>query len=132
MTKTYTLKTSQTSKESIDRLLKNIQNNARNDREAGEKVLVEANKLIADLISEDFESPVNKTIALTNAINSSVQALNQIGKANESLIKLASILQKFVQHTGSKDKEFDAGSLFDDLSKITGELKDQSDAQEEE
>ena len=102
----------------INRLAKKIQTNAESDRDEA-LILFEKCKEMMDSLAEigpcvdDF----------SKIISSCTQALNQMGVANEKLLKLAGLLQKHafkIMDIDAKSPEGNQlhGSLFDHLKKL--------------
>lgn len=121
MAKPYVLSNSLTSKQKIDKILKRIHDNAAVDRaEAGilyGKVKEALNELGDAVHQTEFGPNVD---AFSKIIQTAAITLNQMGRANEQLLKLVAILQR---NGETKGKSADVGgSLFAALSKL--ETKD--------
>lgn len=122
MPKPYVLKNSIVSQQKIDRILKSIKDNADTDR-------IEASNLlegIKEQLSTIDLTAENGLDGYTKLIAAALSAINQMGNANDKLIKLSTILQKYMQ---SKKEESDllkpgSGSFFSQLTSLAGK-KDQ-------
>tara|TARA_R110002094_G_scaffold1901_4_gene7994 strand:+ start:85 stop:423 length:339 start_codon:yes stop_codon:yes gene_type:complete len=106
----------------INRLAKDIKENATSDR----KIATELLEHCKTELTQAMES--NETEIFTKLISACTQALGQMGSANEKLLKLISILQKHQfkeQDMDMKDpsKGIGNGSLF---SALDGMLKDET------
>jgi hypothetical protein len=128
MPKKYILTADQSSEGKIQRLLKTINTNASNDRKDALELLDQVKAKLKDLVENpptDEQGNVLPTIdSFTKLIQSASIALNQAGIANEKLLKLATLLQKFYaekQKSGGADTGKLNSSLFSQLQKISNE-----------
>lgn len=124
MPKKYVLKNKPWDESKLTRLLKNIQDNATSDRAEAEILLASTKAALQDVIAngslndDSPESFISSVDAIHKAVTACIAALNQLGVANERLLKLAQTLQKYkfkemdLEAKGSGGKK----SLFDDLS----------------
>jgi len=127
MPKQYVLKNPIISKEKVDRLLKTIKDNSESDRiEASELLTDIKNQLQGiDLSSEDGLDGYVKLV------NTALNAISQMGNANDKLLKLTGIIQKFLQ-TAAKDGDSEglgkaAGSFFSQLTALSNKKDDEDD-----
>ena len=128
MPKKYILTADQSSEGKIQRLLKTINSNASSDRKDALELLDQVKSKLKDLVENpptDENGNVLPTIdSFTKLIQSASIALNQAGIANEKLLKLATLLQKFYaekQKGGGADTGKLNSSLFSQLQKISNE-----------
>lgn len=125
MPKPYVLKNSIISQPKIDRLLKTIKDNAETDR-------IEASTLLESIKTELSRVEITSDNGIdqyAKLISAALGAINQMGNANDKLIKLSTIIQKFVQ---SKKDESDplksgSGSFFSQLSSLAGKKDSDTD-----
>lgn len=118
--KQYVLKNQEWDPAKINRLLKKIKDNASDDRDTAKAILEQTQKAILDLgnplqyitIGEESQASADTFYKLVQA---AVHALNQMGIANERLLKLVQTLQKF------KEKE-DGASTPAEKNKVRGSL----------
>lgn len=118
MPKQYVMKNKMWDEDKINRLAKQIQRNAENDRDEALTLFKDCKEVMSTLALggpsvDDF----------SKLISSCTQALNQMGVANEKLLKLAGLLQKHafkVMDIEAKSPEGNqlTGSLFDQLKKL--------------
>ena len=117
------------SDQKMNRLVKQIKDNASADREAATELFNECKTALQDLgIRVDSDEEGNANVdAFTKLISASTQALNQMGVANEKLLKLAQTMQKYqlkemdLESKGGGAQSELKGSLFSNLSSM---LKD--------
>jgi hypothetical protein len=122
MPKQYELKKDLTSTAKVQRIVKTVQVNATKDREIATVLL---KKVTQELDSFLASPPEDRNIDnFVKLVQSSVMALNQMGVANEKLLKLGSLLMKY-NSDKSKNKGF---SDSDDTNKsFFATLKDLTD-----
>jgi mevalonate kinase len=121
MPKEYVLKNVITSPAKIQRLLKKISVNADTDRDRANKLLDKVEEALKQFLANSTENEEGANGEFHKLIQSAVLALNQAGIANERLLKLATLLQKFETDGGkgkSKDSGQMGGSLFANLNKL--------------
>lgn len=131
--KNYELKVEITSPKKVQRLLKTIDTNAKEDRREAKDLLKKVKDELADYLqnppNDENGNPVPIGDTFHKLVQSAVLALNQAGIANERLLKLATLLQKF-DSSKEKDplkvKEMN-GSFFAGLAKIADGGKDEED-----
>ena len=131
MPKKYCLTIDQSSDAKIQRLLKTINHNASTDRKEALELLDQVKSKLKDLVenppANEDGIPLNSIESFTRLIQSASIALNQAGIANEKLLKLAALLQKFYAEK-TKKGAVDSGnlnsSLFSQLQKISNEEDD--------
>jgi len=125
----YILKNKMWSDQKMNRLVKQIKDNASSDRDAATELFNECKAALQDLgtrVDADEEGNANVD-AFTKLISASTQALNQMGVANEKLLKLAQTMQKYqlkemdLESKGGGAQSELKGSLFSNLSSM---LKD--------
>lgn len=100
----YVLKRPMWTDEKMNRLVKEIRDNAKKDRKESEALLEECKAAMQELregsllqivtMGSDGETILNAD-AFYKLINASTQAINQMGAANERLLKLATTMQKY-------------------------------------
>jgi mevalonate kinase len=110
----------------MNRLVKQIKDNASADRDAATELFNECKAALRDLgtrVDSDEEGNSNVD-AFTKLISASTQALNQMGVSNEKLLKLAQTMQKYQLKemdlegkTGSASQEL-KGSFFSNLNSL--------------
>lgn len=120
MPKKYVLKNKLWDEDKLNRLAKEIKENATNDRDIAKDLLEKCKVELEDaIVSNDKE-------IFTKLISACTQALAQMGSANEKLLKLIGVLQKHQ----FKEQDMDAkdptkgvlnGSLF---SKLDAMMRD--------
>lgn len=131
MPKQYILKADLSTPAKIQRLLKTIQGNAKDDRSEALELLSAVKAKLRELTEsppEDAEgNPLPIVDTFTKFIQSATLALNQAGVANERLLKLAALLQKFDSKSkdGKKAGEDVNKSLFAQLQKIQSQDDDE-------
>jgi hypothetical protein len=84
---------------------------------------------LTDNLQLDVESGMQSADAFTKLIQSATLALNQAGIANERLLKLAMLLQKFEADKakqGGKTAQL-SGSLFSSIEKLANQKSDDDD-----
>jgi len=114
------------SDQKMNRLVKQIKDNACSDRDSASELFNECKAALRDLgtrVDSDEEGNANVD-AFTKLISASTQALNQMGVANEKLLKLAQTMQKYQLKemdlegkTGSAGQEL-KGSFFSNLNSL--------------
>lgn len=133
MVKSYELKNAITSEKKIQRLLKTIDTNAKEDRKEAKKLLDKVKTELDDYLEnppvDENGNPVPIGDSFHKLVQSAVLALNQAGIANERLLKLATLLQRFISSadkdpTKAKDLK---GSLFSSLDKLVNTGKNEED-----
>lgn len=130
MPKKYIL-TDQGSEGKIQRLLKTINTNASSDRKDALGLLDQVKAQLKDLVenppTDEAGNPLPSIDSFTKLIQSASIALNQAGIANEKLLKLAALLQKFYaekqKSSGNVSEKLNT-SLFSQLQKISNEEDD--------
>lgn len=103
MPKDYILKNEITSPAKIQRLLKTIDSNAREDREQAQELLKTVKDVLDALpnpLEVNDQTGITSPDAFTKLITTAISAINQAGIANERLLKLAALLQKY--NTGNE------------------------------
>ena len=132
MAKNYILKNEITSPAKIQRLLKTIDTNAKDDRKEAQDLLSKVKEALSQLtenLQMDAESGMQSADAFTKLIQSATLALNQAGIANERLLKLAMLLQKFEADKtkqGGKTAQL-SGSLFSNIERLANQKSDDDD-----
>ena len=94
----YILKNKMWSDQKMNRLVKEIKDNAKADREAAQQLFEDCKVAMADLgqARVNFDDNGNPNVdAFTKIIAASTNALGQMGVANEKLLKLAQTMQKY-------------------------------------
>jgi hypothetical protein len=137
MAKPYILKNSPADRKKLDKVLKAIQDNAYSDREEAADLLAKVKNEIESLANpETIVEGMPSVDTFIKLIQTAAIALNQMGAANEKLLKFVAVCQKFESNKGSKsaDKADGVGSsLFNQLSKLDKATKGQAlDDDEEE
>jgi len=116
MPKDYILKNEITSPGKIQRLLKTIDTNAKKDREEAQDLLRTVREALSNLdnpIEHNNQTGSTTVDSFTKLINTAILALNQAGIANERLLKLANLLQKYQADTKKTGSNVNlTGSLF--------------------
>lgn len=120
----YILKNSPFDQKKIDRLVRTIEKQVKSDRDLAKELLAECKDR---LYNNDDGTPLSVE-GFAKILQSSIASLNQMGRANELLLKLASMLQKPQTAGKGGKKETDAGSLFATLSQMAD--KEKSDGEE--
>lgn len=131
MVKPYVLSNSLTSKQKIEKILKRIHDNAATDRAEANTLYEKVKEALSELgpaihQSEQF-GPNADTFA--KIIQTAAITLNQMGRANEQLLKLVAILQRNGESGKAKNAD-NGGSLFAALSKL--ETKDKKAPSDDE
>ena len=112
------------SDQKMNRLVKQIKTNADNDRDSARELFDECKSALQDIGNRvGFDAEGNASVeAFTKLITASTQTLNQMGIANEKLLKLAQTMQKYQLKEmdlegkgGAKAQEL-KGSLFSNLN----------------
>jgi len=133
----YILKNKMWSDQKMNRLVKEIKNNANADREAAQQLFEECRTAMQDLGDHrvSFDDNGNPTVdAFTKIIAASTNALGQMGVANEKLLKLAQTMQKYQLKemdlegkAGPAQQEL-KGSFFSNLNAMLNKDTDASQA----
>lgn len=118
MPKKYILQKQYISKDHLNRLIKLIVDNSKDDRAESLKILEDAKERLA--LSET-------NTEFTETLKAVVAVLKQVQDVNQTLLKAMGIIQTYIGKPSGK-KTTDAVSLFDGLSKLTGV----SDGEEED
>jgi len=116
---TYVLKTSPLNPKKIDRLVKNIEVNSRNDRKEAEEILRQCKERLAD-----DEVGID---SFSKIVQSAITALNQMGRANELLLKIVQTAQKFNSSSSSSKTSSSNESFFANLENLTKNITDASE-----
>jgi hypothetical protein len=123
MVRNYNLKNEITSPKKIQRLLKKISDNAVEDRNEAQDLLSKVKTALNSFLENPPETDEGEQIiggdSFHKLIQSAVLALNQAGIANERLLKLASLLQKYVsgKEKGVKGADVET-SLFNTIKEL--------------
>jgi len=107
----------------IDRILKTIKTNAEDDRGEAKQLLKEVKDTLGELTSRIQQVEGAESVdAFAKLVQSAATALNMMGNANEKLLKLVAILQKFGESNSKKDgtDAIMGGSQFALLSQLAG------------
>jgi len=94
----YILKNKMWSDQKMNRLVKEIKDNAKADRDAAQQLFEDCKTAMQDLGQNrvNFDDNGNPNVdAFTKIIAASTNALGQMGVANEKLLKLAQTMQKY-------------------------------------
>lgn len=94
----YVLKNKMWSDQKMNRLVKEIKDNAQSDRESAQHLFEDCKTAMQDLAGNrvNFDDNGNPNVdAFTKIIAASTNALGQMGIANEKLLKLAQTMQKY-------------------------------------
>ena len=94
----YILKNKMWSDQKMNRLVKEIKENAKSDRESAQQLFQDCKDAMQDLgqARVNFDDNGNPNVdAFTKIIAASTNALGQMGIANEKLLKLAQTMQKY-------------------------------------
>ena len=94
----YILKNKMWSDQKMNRLVKEIKENAKADRDAAHQLFEDCKTAMQDLAGNRvvFDDNGNPNVdAFTKIIAASTNALGQMGVANEKLLKLAQTMQKY-------------------------------------
>tara|TARA_R100000664_G_scaffold1547_1_gene3959 strand:- start:3702 stop:4112 length:411 start_codon:yes stop_codon:yes gene_type:complete len=94
----YILKNKMWSDQKMNRLVKEIKENAKADRESAQQLFEDCKEAMQDLAGNrvTFDTNGNPNVdAFTKIIAASTNALSQMGVANEKLLKLAQTMQKY-------------------------------------
>jgi hypothetical protein len=110
MPKKYILAKSYISKDHLNRLIKQITDNVKDDRQQSLSLLSSAQERL-----EGSETAMEYAETLKGVVS----ILKQVQDVNQTLLKAMGIIQSFVAKT-STGKKVEAASLFDGLSKLTG------------
>ena len=127
----WTIKNPQTSQKKVDRLLEKILDNASKDRDEAKTLLSKSKEVLSEVDGpHTTEEGIVTVDSITKSIQTAIIALNQMGKANEMLLKLATLIQKIT--TVSSEKKAgkllsDGGSLFSKIEQLAKSNKDQED-----
>jgi len=117
----------------MNRLVKEIKDNANSDREAAEALFEDCKGAMQDLAGNrvTFDDNGNPNVdAFTKVIAASTNALGQMGIANEKLLKLAQTMQKYqlkemdLEGKGGPGQQEHKGSFFSNLNAMLGKDKD--------
>lgn len=133
----YILKNKMWSDQKMNRLVKEIKDNAKADRESAQQLFQDCKEAMQDLGQSrvNFDDNGNPNVdAFTKIIAASTNALGQMGIANEKLLKLAQTMQKY--QLKEMDLEGKAGPAQQDLkgsvfSNLNAMLSKDKDAQED-
>jgi hypothetical protein len=133
----YILKTKMWSDTKMSRLVKEIKDNAKADRDSAQQLFEDCKTAMQDLAGNRvvFDDNGNPNVdAFTKIIAASTNALGQMGVANEKLLKLAQTMQKYqlkemdLEGKSSAAQQELKGSVFSNLnamlSKDTNAEKD--------
>ena len=118
----------------MNRLAKQIKDNAVSDRKEAEALLAKCKEAMSDLtgllqlisMGEDA-TPIQSADTLHKLISAAAISLTQMGNANEKLLKVASLLQKYRLKEMDNDKTSgndQKNSLFNSLTALTNQEKD--------
>ena len=118
----------------MNRLAKQIKDNALSDRQEAESLLATCKEAMSNLtgllqiisMGEDA-APIQSADTLQKLISAAATSLTQMGNANEKLLKLATLLQKYRLKEMDNDKASGAdqkNSLFNSLAALTNQEKD--------
>mgnify|MGYP003138032735 FL=1 len=117
----------------MNRLVKEIKENAKSDRQAAIELFQDCKSAMQDLAGNrvSFDDNGNPNVdAFTKIIAASTNALGQMGVANEKLLKLAQTMQKYQLKemdlegkAGPAQQEL-KGSFFSNLNAMLGKDKD--------
>ena len=132
----YILKNKMWSDQKMNRLVKEIKENAKSDRDAAHQLFEDCKTAMQDLAGNRVVFDDNGTPnvdAFTKIIAASTNALGQMGVANEKLLKLAQTMQKY--QLKEMDLEGKAGPAQQELkgsffSNLNAMLSKDKDAQE--
>ena len=133
----YILKNKMWSDSKMNRLVKEIKDNAKADRDAAHQLFEDCKAAMTDLgqARVNFDDNGNPNVdAFTKIISASTNALGQMGIANEKLLKLAQTMQKY--QLKEMDLEGKAGPAQQELkgsffSNLNAMLNKDKDAQED-
>lgn len=123
MPKKYVLTKSYLSRDNLNRLVKQITDNAKEDR-------AEVLSLLTDIKERLNTADPEQPIAVSELIKSATAALKQIQEVNGTLIKVMGIIQDDISDTkpkNIKDKETPILDLFEGLDKLTGVKNDKEE-----
>ncbi len=133
----YILKNKMWSDQKMNRLVKEIRDNADSDRQAAQKLFEDCKVAMEDLgqARVTFDTNGNPNVdAFAKIISASTNALGQMGIANEKLLKLAQTMQKYqlkemdLEGKGGPAQQELKGSIF---SNLTAMLNKDENAQED-
>ncbi len=121
------------SDQKMNRLVKEIKENAKADREAAKELFEDCKSAMSDLagnivVFDDNGTP--NVDAFTKVISASTNALSQMGIANEKLLKLAQTMQKYqlkemdVHSKAGPSQQDIKGSFFSNLNAMLGKDED--------
>ena len=121
----------------MNRLVKEIKENAKSDRDAALELFEDCKAAMQDLAGNRVvfnDDGVPNVDAFSKIIAASTNALGQMGVANEKLLKLAQTMQKYqlkemdLEGKGAGSQQEIKGSLFSNLNAM---LNKDKNAQEE-
>lgn len=126
MAANYILKNKMWSDQKVNRLIKLITTNATSDRESAKELFEECKSALEALGARIHidDSGMPSVDAFTKLISASTQSLNQMGIANEKLLKLTQTMQKYqLKEMDLEGKSGPAsndlkGSLFSNLTSL--------------
>ena len=129
----YILKNKMWSDQKMNRLVKEIKDNAKSDRDAAQQLFEDCKTAMQDLgehrVTFD-DNGIPSVDAFTKIIAASTNALGQMGIANEKLLKLAQTMQKYQLKemdlegkAGPAQQEL-KGSFFSNLNAMLNKEKD--------
>ena len=133
----YILKNKMWSDQKMNRLVKEIKENAKSDRDAALELFEDCKAAMQDLAGNRVvfnDDGVPNVDAFSKIIAASTNALGQMGVANEKLLKLAQTMQKYqlkemdLEGKGAGSQQEIKGSLFSNLNAM---LNKDKNAQEE-
>jgi len=120
------------SDQKMNRLVKEIKDNAKSDRDAAQALFEECRTAMQDLgqARVNFDDNGNPNVdAFTKIIAASTNALGQMGVANEKLLKLAQTMQKYqlkemdLEGKGGAAQQELKGSVFSNLNAMLNKDK---------
>jgi len=116
----------------MNRLVKEIKDNAKADRDAAQQLFEDCKTAMQDLAGNRvvFDDSGNPNVdAFTKIIAASTNALGQMGVANEKLLKLAQTMQKYqlkemdLEGKGGAAQQELKGSVFSNLNAMLNKDK---------
>ena len=128
----YILKNKMWSDSKMNRLVKEIKDNAKADRDAAQQLFEDCKTAMQDLAGNRvvFDDSGNPNVdAFTKIIAASTNALGQMGVANEKLLKLAQTMQKYqlkemdLEGKGGTAQQELKGSVFSNLNAMLNKDK---------
>ena len=122
----YTLKTNAATPAKINRLIKAVKDNAIKDRKKSEELLAKVSNTF-EQIHSNFDSEDNEGVKIyTEIAKTVIQAINSNGAANEKLLKIATLMQRFIEKDdlSKKGKAPGFGSLFKEVQLLADEDND--------